>query len=334
MITLEMPLPSWLGNEGDKENASPQDYRHMAQQAVREAPDTQAAASVPAGAAAVRPQSTPGTALRPAGEMPQGSAAARLAAATRPRPKVPPVTVAPPLAADALLAAEARTKPRADENLLDMLGLTRLPIPSLGSVQTAHAAAQDMPVPQAPAVGGSPFAPAEQMAPMGYPPSASAAVPGLPGSQPSIESGSHAPSLPRSRDIIASAPTPHITASAPPDNPNDKAQELARQQQDILMLRQQMDQRLKELEEAERKMKDMIREARDLEDRKVRNLIQMYANMKPRTAAKALESMDERVAVKIVSGMAPKQSGEILTYTNPAKTAKFTEYITRMRMPE
>ena len=95
-----------------------------------------------------------------------------------------------------------------------------------------------------------------------------------------------------------------------------------------------MDQRLRELEEAERKMKDMISQARELEDRKVRNLIQMYANMKPRMAAKALESMDERVAVRILSGMAPKQSGEILTYTNPSKTAKFTELITRMRMPD
>lgn len=100
------------------------------------------------------------------------------------------------------------------------------------------------------------------------------------------------------------------------------------------MLRQQMDQRLKDLQNAEGKMKDMIREARELEDKKVRNLVQMYANMKPRMAAQALENMDERVAVRILSGMAPKQSGEILTYTKPAKTAKFTELITRMRMPE
>ena len=126
----------------------------------------------------------------------------------------------------------------------------------------------------------------------------------------------------------------HLPLTMTWSDPYDKAQELARQQQDILMLRQQMDQRLKDLQDAERKMKDMIREAKDLEDKKIRNLIQMYANMKPRTAAKALESMDERVAIRILSGMAPKQSGEILTYTNPAKTAKFTELITRMRLPD
>lgn len=101
----------------------------------------------------------------------------------------------------------------------------------------------------------------------------------------------------------------------------------------MLVLRQQMDQRLKELEGAEKRMQELIRDARTLEDQKVRSLIQMYANMKPRVAAKALENMDERVAVRILSGMAPKQSGEILTYTNPEKTAKFTEIITRMRTP-
>ena len=118
-----------------------------------------------------------------------------------------------------------------------------------------------------------------------------------------------------------------------PDDPNEKAQDLARQEQDMLVLRQQMDQRLKELEGAEKRMQELIRDARSLEDQKVRSLIQMYANMKPRVAAKALENMDERVAVRILSGMAPKQSGEILTYTNPEKTAKFTEIITRMRTP-
>jgi hypothetical protein len=32
--------------------------------------------------------------------------------------------------------------------------------------------------------------------------------------------------------------------------------------------------------------------------------------------------------------MTPKQSGEILSYTNPTVTAKLTELLTRMRLPE
>lgn len=341
---------------------------------------------------------------------PQGSEAAELAAAARPRPRAdmgasglpapviaegpvsagfaapgagraltgPALPTPPPLGSPLVAAgipAPQASAPRADDgesvSLWNLLGLTSLPIPGLGSAQAAHAAALDMPVPTTPPAsqGTSPFAPAEQLAPLGGQPAAMGGPTALPGaapipagiprgqsadgsplpprgaeapapegggaSLPSTAGQSPLPTLPRTDPSTTwPAPAPTVTPQAPAADPNAKAQELARQQQDILMLRQQMDQRLKDLQNAEDKMKDMIREARELEDKKIRNLIMMYANMKPRMAAQAMENMDERVAVRILSGMAPKQSGEILTYTNPAKTAKFTEMITRMRMPE
>lgn len=67
-----------------------------------------------------------------------------------------------------LLAVAAGPRNR-DDGWADMLGLKNLPIPGLGSVQAAHAAALDMPVPQAPAQSASPFAPAEQNAPLTMP---------------------------------------------------------------------------------------------------------------------------------------------------------------------
>lgn len=245
---------------------------------------------------------------------------------------------------NAPLPALAADRRAGEDGWMDMLGLRHLPVPGLGSVQAARAAALDLPVPQTPANSASPFVPAEQNAPLTMPgaPEIPANIPrgqgadGAPLPPRAAGAGSTAlPALPRAGQSAAMpAPAPSVAPNAVSEDPNAKAQDLARQQQDILMLRQQMDQRLKDLEDAERKMKDMLREAKGLEDKKIRSLIQMYANMKPRTAAKALESMDERVAIRILSGMAPKQSGEILTYTNPAKTAKLTELITRMRLPE
>ena len=98
------------------------------------------------------------------------------------------------------------------------------------------------------------------------------------------------------------------------------------------MLQQQMEQRLKELNTAEKKMQSMLQEAKAVENKKVKNLVNMYTNMKPKTAAKAIESLDERVAVKILTAMTPKQCGDILSYTDPKVTAKLTELISRMRM--
>lgn len=305
---------------------------------------------------------------------PQGAEAARLAAEARPaaRPSTIPTGLddsaatatsvaavqdnadamipeadspfvrAPKLADPPLLEAGlARNARPREEGIMDMLGLSNLPIPRLGSVKAAHAAAQDMPVPSvADRVGNTTFAPAAQQNATVMP-----GAPAIPANIPRGEdiaagraqaqrpNAGNLPPLPEAASDIARAPAPTIRPMTLPDDPNEKAQDLARQEQDMLVLRQQMDQRLKELEGAEKRMQELIRDARSLEDQKVRSLIQMYANMKPRVAAKALENMDERVAVRILSGMAPKQSGEILTYTNPEKTAKFTEIITRMRTP-
>ena len=243
--------------------------------------------------------------------------------------------------------ANAAAKNSGEHSWLD--ALARLPIPALGSVQAAHAAAQDMPIPQTPpSAQTTPFAPAAQAAPYSLPGAAEipANIPRGQGTDgaplpPRGTSGANAqgagvtPALPMSSQTgIPAPPTPNVRPSQPTTDPNIKAQELARQQQDILMLRQQMDQRLKDMQNAEQKMKDMIREARGIEDEKIRRLVLTYTQMKPKAAAKALESMDERVAVRILTGMSPKQSGDILTYVNPAKTAKLTEIITRMKLPQ
>lgn len=309
--------------------------------------------------------------------LPQGALAAQLAAAAKPRrlaedasqsvlpaPLVPagPATAishaAPSLSGDlpptptplgtplveagipAPQTTPATVAARDESSLWNMLKLTSLPIPGLGSVQAAHAAALDMPAPP-PLQQTSPFTPAEQLAPTGQPGITLPGAPSLPSNIPSGTSG-NAPLPPRapatlpgaSVSPLAPAPSPNVNTIPPAFDPNAQNSELARQQQDILMLRQQMDERLKDIKAAEDKMKDLLREANDLEEKKVKNLIQMYANMKPRMAAQAMESMDERIAVRILSGMQPKQSGEILTYTNPAKTAKLTEMITRMRVAQ
>lgn len=419
MLLLDVPLPSWLGGapsqtafvppadplseaavmdkltalvaasrqENDK-TAEPVDLPATPQRAA-------GAPVVPAAPdAGAKPQSAPVDRLvKDQAHAPQGSAAARMAAAAQPRgaaalsrvmdadalpsPMVPagvspishaaeqqlftppdisqPAPLPAPLAQPGVSApthaspsaTTAASKTSGEHSWLDALG--RLPIPGLGSVQAAHAAAQDMPVPQTPPLGQTtPFAPAAQTAPYSLP-----GAPDIPSNIPRGQGADGAPLPPRgasgfgdsntgsvpalpmsSQTGVPAAPAPSVRPAQTPIDPNIKAQELAREQQDILMLRQQMDQRLKDMQNAEQKMKDMIREARGIEDEKIRKLVLTYTQMKPKAAAKALESMDERIAVRILTGMSPKQSGDILTYVNPAKTAKLTEIITRMKLPE
>lgn len=285
------------------------------------------------------------------GGAPETAAASKAPAQTFspnfPEPQALPAPQAEPgtSATSGSLIVSARPNRASESEWLDALGLSNLPIPGLGSVQAAHAAALDMPVPQTPTGGQSPFAPAEQTAPLTIPgaPPIPANIPRgqgtdgapLPPRGAAGNSDGFLPSLPQGQGSgTLPVPTVQQPQGAYSSDPNAKAQELARQQQDILVLRQQMDQRLKDIQETEKKMQDMIREARGIENEKVHRLVLTYSMMKPKAAAKALESMDERVAIRILSGMSPKQSGEILTYVSPAKTAKLTELITRMRIPD
>ena len=284
-----------------------------------------------------------GGAAAPAG----ASASSQTFSPTLPEPQALPAPQAEPgtSAPSSSLIVSAKPNRASESEWLDALGLSHLPIPGLGSVQAAHAAALDMPVPQAPSTGQSPFAPAEQTAPLSVPgaPPIPANIPrgqgadGAPLPQRNAAGGNDGflPSLPQGQNT-GSLPVPAVQTppNAYANDPNSKAQDLARQQQDILVLRQQMDQRLKDIQDTEKKMQDMIREARGIENEKIHRLVLTYSMMKPKAAAKALESMDERVAIRILSGMSPKQSGEILTYVSPAKTAKLTELITRMRIPD
>ena len=226
-----------------------------------------------------------------------------------------------------------------------MTQLQQLPFPRLGLDQVAHAATLDAPPsPALPAAtGASPFLPPGQAIPSGtgadgapipmrpttaQPRPAGTAGPQLDGGQGQQGGQGGIPAMLTPTDR---PPTPRVDGYVPPEDPNRKQQELARREQEVLVLKQQMEQRLTELQEAERKVQSLLEEAKEAEAKKVSRLSAMYINMKPKQAAKALESMDERTAVKILAGMSPKQSGEILTYADPVKTAKLTELISRMR---
>lgn len=230
-----------------------------------------------------------------------------------------------------------------------VMQLKALPFPRMGLDQVAHAATLDSPPPPsmpAPSnTGGrtSAFTPPAQI-PSGLNADGSPIAPRSTTAQPR-PAGTSGPQFDENRDgqngaagSIPSMLTPTSNVPAPrtdvyvaPEDPNRKQQELARREQEVLVLKQQMEQRLEELQAAERKVQGLLDEAKDVEAKKISRLSAIYVNMKPKQAAKALESMEERTAVKILAGMSPKQSGEILTYADPKKTAKFTEIISRMR---
>jgi len=77
----------------------------------------------------------------------------------------------------------------------------------------------------------------------------------------------------------------------------------------------------------------MLDQAQQTKDEKLRHLIDVYTNMKPKQAAAVLETLDERIAVKILAGMKGRQAGEILTGVSAKKAATLSEQLTKMQLP-
>ncbi len=302
-------------NDATQDNTNNQDTP-LAQQDGHDAPQ----GKHPSYTAAV----TPAQALQD----PQGSEAVRAALAYKADPRYQYAdTIAHTLnirpEEQALAATEPVVKAEkpAQEDISwwdNVLAMTSLPIPRLGVDQVAYAATLDAPPAPAPRTGTTtPFTPPSQVLPAG-----------VAGPKTGV-SATESLLVPNTNP-----PAPRLDAYVPPEDPNRKQQELARREQEILMLKKQMEQRLEELQSAERKVQNMLKEAKGVEEGKVNTLISMYSNMKPRSAGAALENLDENIAAKILVSMKSKQAGEILSYMNPVKTAKLTEILSRMRLEQ
>lgn len=112
-----------------------------------------------------------------------------------------------------------------------------------------------------------------------------------------------------------------------------KQDELNNREASLRQLEKELDSKLRRLNDLEAKLKQMLEEADQTKDKKLRHLVDVYSNMKAKQAAAVLETLDEDIAVKILAGMRGRQAGEILSFVNPAKAAKLSEALTRMQVP-
>lgn len=109
--------------------------------------------------------------------------------------------------------------------------------------------------------------------------------------------------------------------------------ELSRKEQDLQTLERDLDERLMRLQELEMRIKAMLKEAEEVKSAKYRHLVDVLSNMKAKQAASVLETLDEKIAVKVLAGMRGRQAGEILTFVNAGKAARLSESLARVQMP-
>lgn len=149
----------------------------------------------------------------------------------------------------------------------------------------------------------------------------------------SLPSPVSADALSKPDQAIPGAPPPPTVEPIPnKDSASIKQEELNRREQELLALQQQMESRMQELNELEGKVGNMLQNATQTQDDKIKQLVDMYAAMKPKQAAAVLETLDDKIAVQVLSNLKPKQAGEILSYMKPTRTAVLSELLTKMQI--
>ncbi len=104
-----------------------------------------------------------------------------------------------------------------------------------------------------------------------------------------------------------------------------REEELARMEQELQTQKAELDKRLADLENTRRSISSVLEEKVQTDDKKVENLVQMYSTMKPQQAAKALEEMDEGLAIEILGRMKKKNAAEVMNLVKSEKVKTFSE---------
>lgn len=129
------------------------------------------------------------------------------------------------------------------------------------------------------------------------------------------------------------APEPVVEDSMTRDLLKNKQVELSRREQELERLQSTIDAKLAQLQTLEKRLKVMLRNAKETQDKKMKHLVDVYSNMKAKQAAQVLQTLDEKISVKILAGMRGRKAGEILTYVRADKAARLSEELTKMQLP-
>jgi flagellar motility protein MotE (MotC chaperone) len=104
-------------------------------------------------------------------------------------------------------------------------------------------------------------------------------------------------------------------------------------EEELQKQKEQLEKRLAELEATRGKIATKLEEKVKVDQQKVETLIGMYQNMKPGQAAKLIETLDDDLAVEVLTKMKNKSAAEILNAMDTEKARKFSEKFAGYRWP-
>ncbi|GAB6096686.1 hypothetical protein JCM14469_29390 [Desulfatiferula olefinivorans] len=116
----------------------------------------------------------------------------------------------------------------------------------------------------------------------------------------------------------------------------NQEERIRKEQEKLNALKQELEDKMAELARThelieqslarlDRKKSEKERLREEAEDRKIKQLVKVYSNMKPKQAGEIINKMDIVIAEKIFLSMKGEAAGQILSYVDSAKAAQISE---------
>ncbi len=104
-----------------------------------------------------------------------------------------------------------------------------------------------------------------------------------------------------------------------------REEELNRMEAEINAQKEELAKKLIEIEQTRKNVSQVLEEKVNTDQAKIDSLVQLYSSMKPQQAAQVFETIDEDLAIEIISKMKKKNAAEILNLVKPEKAKLFSE---------
>lgn len=106
-----------------------------------------------------------------------------------------------------------------------------------------------------------------------------------------------------------------------------RTREINKRASELNALQKVIDEKMAELQKMRTDFEEQVKVEKARQNQRMKHLVNLYSNMKPKAAAAVIEKMDIDIAVEILRMMKGREAGKILNAVQPEKASRITQLL-------
>jgi flagellar motility protein MotE (MotC chaperone) len=112
---------------------------------------------------------------------------------------------------------------------------------------------------------------------------------------------------------------------------DDWAKQIQLKENMLIATEQRINDKIESLQKMKKELENLLAQYNEQEDTKIRSLVKIYENMKPKDAARIFEELDMPVLLTVVDRMSERKVAPVLASMNPTKAKDVTVQLAEQR---